>query len=267
MNNDNRLPPCDAEVFENGESVGLFDSFEKEDIERLCKGLSAVTGWRIDWSYFAGRPHVRALSPAEQYPGLATAWFDPGYQEFITAEGRAATLRIGDGDRLTRYSVPLFTGAQVGEIVALRSAHLRAGEREEELRTELAAVRQHKNDYMQAAEETRAALMADIERLRNELGEAKDEYDRSANRVNQLQADLTARDQQIDALRQGMKGDYDLDAWLAFVEEAPQLRLDAERYRWLRDKAHTADWEFIGGQTPDAGEAEIDAAMAKEAQT
>lgn len=84
---------------------------------------------------------------------------------------------------------------------------------------------------------------------------------------DQLQADLTERDQQIDALRQGMKGDYDLDAWLAFVEEAPQLRLDAERYRWLRDKAHTADWEFIGGQTPDAGEAEIDAAMSKEAQT
>lgn len=86
-------------------------------------------------------------------------------------------------------------------------------------------------------------------------------------RYDQLQADLTARDQQIDALRQGMKGDYDLDAWLAFVEEAPQLRLDAARYRWLRDKAHTADWEFIGGQTPDAGEAEIDAAMSKEAQT
>lgn len=47
--------------------------------------------------------------------------------------------------------------------------------------------------------------------------------------------------------------------------ENEALRKDAERCRWLRDKAHTADWEFIGGQTPDAGEAEIDAAMAKEA--
>lgn len=47
--------------------------------------------------------------------------------------------------------------------------------------------------------------------------------------------------------------------------ENEALHKDAERYRWLRDKAHTADWEFIGGQTPDAGEAEIDAAMAKEA--
>ncbi|MCE0931673.1 hypothetical protein [Pseudomonas monteilii] len=138
MSNDNRLPPCDAEVFERGESVGLFDSFEKEDIERLCKSLSAVTGWRIDWSYFAGRPHVRALAPADQYPGLATAWFDPSYQEFITAQGREATLRIGDGEGLARYSVPLFTGAQAGEIVALRGAHLRAGEREHVLRTVLA---------------------------------------------------------------------------------------------------------------------------------
>ncbi|WP_225786029.1 hypothetical protein [Pseudomonas sp. Marseille-P9655] len=67
MSNDNRLPPCDAEVFERGESVGLYDSFEKEDVERLCKELSAVTGWRIDWSYFAGRPHIRALAPAEQH--------------------------------------------------------------------------------------------------------------------------------------------------------------------------------------------------------
>lgn len=50
----------------------------------------------------------------------------------------------------------------------------------------------------------------------------------------------------------------------AAEKEAEGLRKDAERYRWLRDKAQPADWEFIGGQTPDAGEAEIDAAMAKE---
>lgn len=141
MSDEKQLPPCDPEVFEKGESIGLFPGIKKEDIERLCKSLSAVTGWRIDWSYFAGRPHVRALAPADQYPGLATAWFDPSYQEFITAQGREATLRIGDGDRLARYSVPLFTGAQAGEVVALRSSLLRAGEREHELRTELVELR------------------------------------------------------------------------------------------------------------------------------
>lgn len=51
---------------------------------------------------------------------------------------------------------------------------------------------------------------------------------------------------------------------LGLLAEIEVLRKDAERYRWLKDKAHTADWEFIGGQTPDAGEAEIDACMAKE---
>ncbi|MDM9555578.1 hypothetical protein QU926_18310 [Pseudomonas asiatica] len=71
--------------------------------------------------------------------------------------------------------------------------------------------------------------------------------------VAQLQADLTVRDQQIDALRQGMKGDYDLDAWLAFVEEAPQLRLDAERYRWLRsrDLETISKGGVFAGLTPD----------------
>ncbi|MCE1010171.1 hypothetical protein [Pseudomonas monteilii] len=69
MSDEKQLPPCDAEVFEKGESIGLFPGIKKEDVERLCKGLSAVTGWRIDWSYFAGRPHIRALAPAEQHQG------------------------------------------------------------------------------------------------------------------------------------------------------------------------------------------------------
>lgn len=54
-----------------------------------------------------------------------------------------------------------------------------------------------------------------------------------------------------DALRNGLKGDYDLDAWLAFVEEAPQLRKDAERYRWGRENGHWTDDQ-------------LDLAMAKE---
>lgn len=90
--------------------------------------------------------------------------------------------------------------------------------------------------------------------------------------VAQLQADLTERDQQIDALRQGMKGDYDLDAWLAFVEEAPQLRLDAGRYRWLRsrDLETISQGGVFAGMTPDnlvlnkeTLDQVIDAAMAK----
>jgi len=85
-------------------------------------------------------------------------------------------------------------------------------------------------------------LLAEIERLDRE----------SQNLSNQL--GQCARD------RRAFRAERD-----QLKAESEALRKDAERYRWLRDKAHTADWEFIGGQTPDAGEAEIDAAMAKEA--
>lgn len=182
--------------------------------------------------------------------GEPAAWFDPVHNDFLTAEGRVTTLHMGDGDRLARYTVPLYAAPTAAEeLDSVR--HWRA--KHDVLVRELAAVRQHKNDYMQAAEETRAALMADVERLRNELEEAKGEYDRSANLVAQLQADLTERDEQIDALRQGMKGDYDLDAWLAFVEEAPLLRLDAGRYRWLRsrDLEAISQGGVFAGLTPD----------------
>lgn len=53
-----------------------------------------------------------------------------------------------------------------------------------------------------------------IEQLRAELGEAKGEYDRSANLIAQLQADLTARDERIDTLVDDLEqAQYDKDAW------------------------------------------------------
>lgn len=36
------------------------------------------------------------------------------------------------------------------------------------------------------------------------------------------------------------------------------LRKDAERYRWLRDKAGSADWEYVGYQSPETTNSEID---------
>lgn len=75
---------------------------------------------------------------------------------------------------------PLYTHADPGEVEALRGAYLRAGEREHELRTENAA------------------------------------------------------------LRKGIKGDLDLDAWLAFTKEAPALRqLQAAFNEWV-DKSQWA---------------------------
>lgn len=60
----NQLPPCDPEVFSNGVSLGLFE-MPKEKAESLCEALRLATGYKIDWHYFAGRAHIKAL-PAEQ---------------------------------------------------------------------------------------------------------------------------------------------------------------------------------------------------------
>lgn len=69
-----------------------------------------------------------------------------------------------------------------------------------------------------------------------------------------------------EALRRGMKGDYDLDAWLDWAKEAEALRKDAQRYRFVLDcpirtmvalsrKAHEADFDLS---------AECDMLMSKE---
>lgn len=76
-----------------------------------------------------------------------------------------------------------------------------------------------------------------------------------------------------EALRQGMKGDYDLDAWLAFVSEESELRKDAERYRWLRDKSESVHQFYLSTPIWFTGvkfskenvDSTIDATMTKEA--
>lgn len=185
-------------------------------------------------------------------------------------------------------NTPLFRNADTTEVVALRGAYLRAGEREHELRTELARLRTALKFYADRDHystddgsswdscsgepanilwhESEPWFIEDgsIARAVLELKASDDIPDFTPGNSNkaerratallaQLQADLTARDQQIDALRQGMKGDYDLDAWLAFVEEAPKLRMDAGRYRWLRsrDLETISKGGVFAGLTPD----------------
>lgn len=43
--------------------------------------------------------------------------------------------------------------------------------------------------------------------------------------------------------------------------ENEALRKDAERYRWLRNNADAADWEFLGYQAPDVVDQNIDCAL------
>lgn len=56
-----------------------------------------------------------------------------------------------------------------------------------------------------------------------------------------------------ERLRAGMKGDYDLDAWLDWAQEADGLRKNADRYQWLRgrDLETVRDGGIFAGMTPE----------------
>lgn len=99
------------------------------------------------------------------------------------------------------------------------------------------------------------ALLAEIDQLKLALDMESAELAWSDSDGREQGAENAKLKTELAGLRTGYEAQNEVIA---------ELRKDAERYRWLRDKAHTADWEFIGGQTPDAGEAEIDSAMAKE---
>ncbi|MEG7328508.1 hypothetical protein [Serratia marcescens] len=53
---------CDREVYENGKSACLV-VIPKEAAEVICRGISEVTGCKVDWHYFGGRVHIKALTP------------------------------------------------------------------------------------------------------------------------------------------------------------------------------------------------------------
>ncbi|WP_313447379.1 hypothetical protein [Pseudomonas sp.] len=63
-----KLPPCADDVFKNGVSACLVGDVPKHAAETICQSLSAVTGWKIDWHYFGGRTHIKALAPAPRHP-------------------------------------------------------------------------------------------------------------------------------------------------------------------------------------------------------
>lgn len=52
--------------------------------------------------------------------------------------------------------------------------------------------------------------------------------------------------------------DYD-----ALAAQLAESKRDAERYRWLRDKATTSDWKQLSELTPDRTEEEIDDALSQ----
>ena len=69
-----KLPPCADDVFKKGVSACLVGDVPKHAAETICQSLSAVTGWKIDWHYFGGRTHIKALAPAPQPHAEPIAW-------------------------------------------------------------------------------------------------------------------------------------------------------------------------------------------------
>lgn len=80
------------------------------------------------------------------------------------------------------------------------------------LRAVIAQLRQHKNDYMDSGQETYRALQ-------NEIREREAEIARLDGLVSSRTAERDAAQAEVERLRQGMKGDYDIDAWLEWTKE------------------------------------------------
>lgn len=59
-------PPCDPEIFYNGQVVLVTHTIPSNAMERWVKQVAELSGQRVDWSFFGGRAVVRALGDLER---------------------------------------------------------------------------------------------------------------------------------------------------------------------------------------------------------
>lgn len=65
MQSESAIADCDPEVYEKGVSVCLV-AIPKETAEIICQNITAATGCKVDWHYFGGRVHIKALRESSQ---------------------------------------------------------------------------------------------------------------------------------------------------------------------------------------------------------
>lgn len=65
MDSEPTIANCDPEVYEKGVSVCLV-AIPKETAEIICQNITAATGCKVDWHYFGGRVHIKALRVTSQ---------------------------------------------------------------------------------------------------------------------------------------------------------------------------------------------------------
>ncbi|MFV3379652.1 hypothetical protein [Pseudomonas sp. NY15354] len=237
-----KLPPCADDVFKNGVSACLVGDVPKHAAETICQSLSAVTGWKIDWHYFGGRTHIKVLAPAPQpHPepiawmvGTAFWWTKEEADRDAATSGKTITpfgpmFDTGEVERLKQeLLVARAQGrAEVVEMIAQLDAETGLDEfigshaiadtgdygshwNEDELR-------QHFNADPAAASELEMCrysahqiiqLEEEVKQLQEELGEAKGEYDRSANKVAAMAARMAAGDALLHKLKETLQREY-----------------------------------------------------------
>ncbi|HDG7902760.1 TPA: hypothetical protein PCK40_005213 [Klebsiella quasipneumoniae] len=106
MDSETAIADCDPEVYEKGVSVCLV-AIPKETAEVICQNITAATGCKVDWHYFGGRVHIKALRVASQ-PA-------PVVPDEVTAENCPA---------LVKYDVTEVDGAWARGFNACRAAML-----------------------------------------------------------------------------------------------------------------------------------------------
>ncbi|MCS5752795.1 DUF551 domain-containing protein [Klebsiella pneumoniae subsp. pneumoniae] len=95
MDSEPAIADCDPEVYEKGVSVCLV-AIPKETAEIICQNITAATGCKVDWHYFGGRVHIKALRVTSQpAPGVP--------DDVLDALQKVARIRLDlnefDGDR------------------------------------------------------------------------------------------------------------------------------------------------------------------------
>ncbi|WP_349238726.1 hypothetical protein [Klebsiella pneumoniae] len=108
MDSEPVIADCDPEVYEKGASACLV-AIPKETAEVICKGISAVTGCKIDWHYIGGRVNIKALrlspQPAPVVDSEPVAWrwrSGPDRRWHLASSGDLA----GEVEPLYRHAQP-----------------------------------------------------------------------------------------------------------------------------------------------------------------
>lgn len=95
MQSEPAIADCDPEVYEKGVSVCLV-AIPKETAEVICQNITAATGCKVDWHYFGGRVHIKALRVASQPAPVVP-------DDVLDALQKVARIRLDlndfDGDR------------------------------------------------------------------------------------------------------------------------------------------------------------------------